>query len=141
MQSLDAIVVVDFRLHPDERYTKTWKRLGGAVLERRISVPAAVLAVDNVLELPLDGEPRELRIEYVRWEHARQTMYVHVMPTDALASELRRQGIRAWRPWLRKRVAASFMERCRQGGWNIRGVVRVLPPEVQPVVERIEPTL
>lgn len=139
MQGVDVVVAVEFPL--DAEHAKAWKGLGGIVLEQRLSLPALLLAEGNLLELELDGSPRELRIEVVRWVQARQTVQLHVVPTEAAA--LAALGLGAWRPWLRRRAREAFLERCRDSGWRLRGDVeaKVAGAVPAPVKERIEPTL
>lgn len=143
MQDMDAIVVIGFQRKPDAAYTKTWKRLEGVSLEQRFTLPAALLAAGNLLGLTLDGVPRELRIEHLRWEHARQTLYVHLTPTEREAASLRALGIKAWRPWLRRRAIDEFLGRCRQSGWVQRAGSTVKPAQSPAAssTERVEPTL
>jgi hypothetical protein len=90
----------------------------GFTLEQRATLPAPVLIEGSVLELALDAEVRELRVDHLRWEHVRQTLYVHVVLTKSVADSLRTLGFKAWRPWLRRRATESFLERCRRTGWN-----------------------
>lgn len=141
MQNVDAIIVLEFQRDTEQAYTKVWKGLGEVVLEQRATLPAAVLAEGSLLELELDSEARELRVEYLRWEHKRQTLHVHVALTEPEAAKLRAQGFRAWRFWLRRRASASFLERCRQSGWILRGVAGVQTAAAPAASERIEPTL
>lgn len=145
MHTVDAIVVVDFRRDPDESYTKVWTRLQPTALEQRLKLPACVLASGHLIELVLDEERRTLRVDYLRWEHARQTLHVHVVPTEDLAQALRAQGLRSWLFWRRAPVAAAFVERCRRSDWTVRRAGdRAAPAAAQRPVERddrVEPTL
>lgn len=108
MQDLNTIVVIEFLRDPDEPYTKLWKRLRGVVLEQPLTLPAAVLAPDNLLELAVDGEPRRLRISHLRWEQDRQTLHVHAVPSEDAAAQLRAAGLVPWRPWLRRQAVEEI---------------------------------
>lgn len=141
MSTMNAIVVVDFLRKSDRAFTKVWKRLAGFSLEQRLTLPLVLLVAGNLLELTLDGVTREMRIEHLRWEHARQTLYVHVMLTPAEAGALRELGFKAWRPWVQRQIVAQFLERCRASGWTQRGAVSVKPPPAPVESKRIEPTL
>lgn len=143
MQNMDTIIVIDFQRKPDAAYTKVWKRLDGVTLEQRVTLPSMLLAAGNLLEVTLDGVVRELRIERLRWEHARQTLHVHLMLTEREAAALRKLGIKARRPWVRRRALDGFLDRCRQAGWLQRGgVVRAKPASVSATdtSQRVEPT-
>lgn len=141
MQILNTIVAIEFLRDPDEPYSKLWKRLRGVVLEQPFALPAPVLAPDNLLELAVDGELRLLRIDHLRWEHARQTMHVHVVPSEDAAAQLRTTGLGAWRPWVRRQAVESFLARCRSSGWVVQRA-GVKPVSALPAAsERIEPTL
>lgn len=145
MESADVIVVIDFETNPEERYSKIWKRLEGTRLEQRVTLPEALLAQDNLLEVPLDGTASELRIDRLRWEHGRQTLHVHAELTEDAAYRLRALGLNAWRPWLRRKATDEFLERCRRSGWTIRsaGSERAPVATAAPAreAERLEPTL
>lgn len=141
MQNVDAIVVVEFQRDPEQVHTKSWKALQGLVLEQRSALPAPVLTEGSVLELELDAASRELRVEYLRWEHQRQTLHVHVVLSANEATSLRALGVRARRPWVRQRAVEEFLERCRRSGWALRGAIDAKPPEAPMASERIEPTL
>lgn len=141
MQDLNTIVVIEFLRDPDEPYTKLWKRLRGVVLEQPLTLPAAVLAPDNLLELAVDGEPRRLRISHLRWEQDRQTLHVHAVPSEDAAAQLRAAGLVPWRPWLRRQAVEGFLASCRSSGWVVRNA-GARPAAVAPAASsRIEPTL
>jgi hypothetical protein len=141
MQVIDAIVVIEFARDPGESYTQVWRALSGVVLEQRAALPAPVLVEGSLLELALDGESRELRVDHLRWEHARQTLYAHVVLTEAEAGSLRELGLKARRPWVRRRAVQEFLERCRRSGWNQRGAATSKAVVAPVEAERIEPTL
>lgn len=143
MQNMDAIIVIGFQRKPNAAHTKVWKRLEGISLEQRAALPATLLAAGNLLELALDGVPRELRIEHLRWEHARQTLHVHLTLTERETASLRALGIKAWRPWLRRRAVEEFLGRCRQSGWvqRTRNTVKPAPSPAAGSTGRVEPTL
>lgn len=141
MQNIDTIIVVGFQRDSQEPYSKVWKRLERITLEQRATLPVPVLIEGSVLELALDAEVRELRVDHLRWEHVRQTLYVHVVLTESVADSLRTLGFKAWRPWLRRRATESFLERCRRTGWNQRDPAgsKITAPSAGS--GRIEPTL
>lgn len=141
MQHIDVIIVVEFQRDPELAYTKVWKSLSSSMLEQRSVLPAPVLAEGNLLELELDGQVRELRVDYLRWEHQHQTLHVHVALTEAEAARLRALGFKTWRPWLRRRASEGFLERCRHSGWSLRGSSHASSPIAPAASERIEPTL
>ena len=146
MNTLQVIVVVDFGPDPDERHTRTWKRISGSVVERLLDVPEPVLACGNLLEVTLDGKLRELRIEALRWSEAKHMLRVRTQPTEPLAASLQAEGIKSWRPWVARRCAAEFLNRCRASGWRLAGSGEEVVAGPAPVVERRsgdrkEPTL
>lgn len=144
MDTVPVIVVVDLSVDPQERYTKTFKRLNGCQLERLIEVPGPVLVPGNLLELTLDGQLRELRIDAVRWTETKQMLRVRTLPTEALAEVLEGQGIRSWAPWKARRSATEFVDRCRAAGWRLASSPQEpLPPRPpgERAVDRREPTL
>lgn len=146
MDSADVIVVIDFERNPEERYSKVWKRLEGTRLEQRVTLPQALLAQDNLLEMPLDEAVSELRIDRLRWEHGRQTLHVHAELTEDAAYRLRALGLNAWRPWLRRKATGEFLDRCRRSGWTVREEGNNVAPAAATgaparEAERLEPTL
>lgn len=144
MHNVDAIVIVEFRRKSDAAYSRVWKWLDGITLEQRFSLPLVLLAAGNQLELRLDEALREFRIEHLRWEHQRQTLHVHLLLTEQEANSLRDLGIKAWRPWVRRRVIDDFLERCRQTGWLQRGGKPSRGPSPSApsnTQKRVEPTL
>lgn len=138
METIEAVVSVDFALARDASYSKAWKRLKGIELEQAMALPRVVLAAGNLIELMLDGETREVRIEHLRWDQGEGRLSVHAVPTAVLAAEVKEQGLNAWRPWIGKRAAKEFLERCLQMGWRTAGGA---PAPQAPAVQRREPTL
>jgi len=140
---IQVLLVVEFHVDRHVPQSKAWRRLDGCELERVVELPEVVLAPDNVVTLPLDGEPRDLQLDHMVWDAGSETLRVHAIPEAGMAEILRRQGVGAWRPWVGKHAAAEFLRRCEAAGWHVRGAPRPpsSPSEPPPVVTRREPTL
>lgn len=152
METEQVIVVVELSVDRDERHSRVWKRLDGTRLERLQELPRLMLGAGNLLEIALDGEPRELRIEALRWSQSKQMARVLTVPSAPMAESLKRRGLRSRLPWKAKRVATEFLARCRATGWRIAGNAEEPPappprsqtpkaPAARPPSERQEPTL
>ncbi len=116
---IEVVVVLEFHVDPSVPYSKNWKRLDGSTLERHLSVPEVMLAAGNYLELPLDGVTRDIKIDYLCWRVPNGLLAVHTVPGEDLAEELRALGLRAWRPWIGRRAAEEFLQRCATEGWSV----------------------